>query len=115
MEFHVQGIPNWDCYIGRCQERSNDDQECSFCLCVGGYTSVGTILQLIEIKCQSNCGQSLQFFFNGIIAANIVFVVVFNTGWFSLGLDESFGIEPFIEFNVPIFARIDMSIDSFVQ
>jgi hypothetical protein len=44
-----------------------------------------------------------------------VFVVVFNTGWFSLGLDESFGIEPFIEFNVPIFARIDMSIDSFVQ
>jgi hypothetical protein len=25
------------------------------------------------------------------------------------------GIEPFREFNVPIFARIDKSIDSFVQ
>jgi hypothetical protein len=32
-----------------------------------------------------------------------------------LGLDESFGIEPFREFNVPILARIDKSIDSFIQ
>jgi hypothetical protein len=31
-----------------------------------------------------------------------------------LGLDESFGIEPFREFTVPIFARIDKSINSFV-
>jgi hypothetical protein len=36
-------------------------------------------------------------------------------GGFSLGLDESFGIEPFREFNVPIFARIDNFMDSFVQ
>jgi hypothetical protein len=35
-------------------------------------------------------------------------------GWFSLGLDESFGIESFRQFNVLIFARIDKSIDSFV-
>ncbi len=45
----------------------------------------------------------------------IVFVVVDKIGWFSLGLDESFGIEPFREFNVPIYARIEKSIDSFVQ
>ncbi len=44
-----------------------------------------------------------------------MFVVVDKTGWFSLGLDESFGIEPLSEFNVPIFARIDKSIDSIVQ
>jgi hypothetical protein len=42
-------------------------------------------------------------------------VVVDKVGWFSLGLDESFGKEPFREFNVPIFARIGKSIDSFVQ
>jgi hypothetical protein len=36
-----------------------------------------------------------------------VFVVVDKIGWFSLGLHESFGIEPFREFNVPIFSRID--------
>jgi hypothetical protein len=35
-------------------------------------------------------------------------------GCFSLGLDEPFGIEPFREFTVPIFARIDKSINSFV-
>jgi hypothetical protein len=45
----------------------------------------------------------------------VVFVVVDKVGWFSLGLDESFGIEPFREFNVPIFARIDKSIYAFVQ
>ena len=45
----------------------------------------------------------------------VVFVVVDKIGWFSLGLDESFEIEPFREFNVPIFARIGKSIDSFVQ
>jgi hypothetical protein len=39
-----------------------------------------------------------------------VLVVADKIGWFSLGLDESFGIEPFREFNVPIFARIDKSI-----
>jgi hypothetical protein len=44
-----------------------------------------------------------------------VFVAVGKIGWFSLGLDESFGIEPFREFNVLIYARIDRSIDSFVQ
>ncbi len=44
-----------------------------------------------------------------------MFVVVDIMGWYSLGLDESFGIEPFREFKVPIFARIDKSIDSFVQ
>jgi hypothetical protein len=45
-----------------------------------------------------------------------VFDVVDKIGWFSLGLDESFGIEELLrEFNVPIFARIDKSIDSFVQ
>jgi hypothetical protein len=43
-----------------------------------------------------------------------VFVVVDKIGWFSLGLDESFAIEPFREFNDPRFARIDKSIDSFV-
>jgi hypothetical protein len=32
-----------------------------------------------------------------------------------LGLYESFGIEPFREFNVPIFARIDKSIEIFLQ
>jgi hypothetical protein len=42
----------------------------------------------------------------------VVFVLVDKIGWFRL---ESFGIEPFREFNVPIFARIDKSIDSFVQ
>jgi hypothetical protein len=45
----------------------------------------------------------------------VEFVVVDKIGWFSLGLDESFEIEPFRELNVPIFARIDKSIDSFVQ
>ena len=30
-------------------------------------------------------------------------------------MDESFGIELFREFNVLVFARIDKSIDSFVQ
>ncbi len=45
----------------------------------------------------------------------VAFVVVDNIGWFSLGLDESFGIEPFRKFNVPTFARIDKSIDSFVS
>ncbi len=45
----------------------------------------------------------------------IVLVVEDKVGWFSLGLDESFGKEPFREFSVPIFARIDKSIDSFVQ
>ncbi len=45
----------------------------------------------------------------------IVLVVEDKVGWFSLGLDESFGIEPFREFNVPIFDRVDKSIDSFVQ
>ncbi len=44
----------------------------------------------------------------------VAFVVVDNIGWFSLGLDEPFGIEPFREFTVPIFARIDKSINSFV-
>jgi hypothetical protein len=44
-----------------------------------------------------------------------VFVVVDKIGWFSIGLDESFGREPFREVKVPIFARIDKSIDSFVQ
>jgi hypothetical protein len=44
-----------------------------------------------------------------------VFVVVDKIGWFSLGFDESFGIEPFREFYVPIFARINKSIKFFVQ
>jgi hypothetical protein len=44
-----------------------------------------------------------------------VFVVVDKLGWFSLGLNEFIGIEPFREFNVPIFAREDKSIDSFVK
>jgi hypothetical protein len=45
----------------------------------------------------------------------MLFVVVDKIGWFSLGLDKSFGEEPFREFNVQIFARIDKSIDSYVQ
>jgi hypothetical protein len=32
----------------------------------------------------------------------VVFVVVGKIGWFSLGLDKSFEIEPLREFNVPI-------------
>jgi hypothetical protein len=48
----------------------------------------------------------------------VVFVVEDKEGRFSLGLDESFGIEPpFREFNVPTLAGIgiDRSKDSFVQ
>jgi hypothetical protein len=30
-------------------------------------------------------------------------------------LDESFGVKPFREFSVPIFSRVNKSIDSFVQ
>ena len=45
----------------------------------------------------------------------IVFVMEYKIGWFCLRLNESLRIEPFREFNVPIFARIDKSIDSFVQ
>jgi hypothetical protein len=30
-------------------------------------------------------------------------------------MDESLGVKPFREFNVPIFARVDKSIDSFVR
>jgi hypothetical protein len=41
-----------------------------------------------------------------------VFVEVDKKGRFSLGLDESFGIEPFREFNVAMFSRIDKSIIS---
>jgi hypothetical protein len=36
-----------------------------------------------------------------------VFVVVDKIGCLSLGLDESFGIEPFREFNVPMFCFSD--------
>ena len=45
----------------------------------------------------------------------IVFVVVDKIEWFSLELDKDCGIEPVREFNVPIFARIDKLIHSFVQ
>ncbi len=44
-----------------------------------------------------------------------MFVVVDKIGWLSLELDESFGVQPIREINVPIFARVDKSIDSFVQ
>jgi hypothetical protein len=59
MEFYVQGIPNWDCNVVRCKECSNADQGCSFCFCVGGYACEGIIVQVLEIECQSGCGQSL--------------------------------------------------------
>ncbi len=39
----------------------------------------------------------------------VVFVVVDKVGWIRLGLDESFGVKLFREFNVPIYARIDKS------
>ena len=49
MEFHVQEIPSLDRNVVRCEERSNVDQGCGFCLCAGGYAFVGTILQVLEI------------------------------------------------------------------
>ena len=45
----------------------------------------------------------------------VVFVVKDKIGGFRLGLDESFGVKPFREFNVPIFSRVNKSIDSLVQ
>ena len=36
-------------------------------------------------------------------------------GWFGLGLDKTLGVEPFREFNVPIFARVNKTVDSFVE
>ena len=57
-------------------------------------------------------------FLDGIVASNIkhiidkeeeakpliVFVIEDKIGWFRLGLDESLRVEPFREFNVPVFA-----------
>ena len=45
----------------------------------------------------------------------VVFVVKDKVGRFRLGLDESFGVKPFREFSVPIFSRVNKSIDSLVQ
>ena len=45
----------------------------------------------------------------------VVFVVKDKVGGFRLGLDESFGVKPFREFNVPIFPRVNKSIDALVQ
>ena len=45
----------------------------------------------------------------------IVFVMEYKIGWFCLRLNESLRIEPFREFNVPVFSRVDKTIDSFVK
>ena len=68
-------------------------------------------------------------FFNRIVASNVehvinkekeaeplvVFAISDKVGWFRLGLDKTLGVKPFRKFNVPVFARVDKAIDSFVQ
>ena len=45
----------------------------------------------------------------------IVFVVSDKIGWFGRGLDKSLGVEPFREFDVPVFSGVDKTVDSFVE
>ena len=66
---------------------------------------------------------------NGIVVANVehivdkekdmeplvVLVVADKIGQFGLGLMKVLGVEPFREFNVPIFSGIDQTVDSFVK
>ncbi len=114
-EFLFLGIWNLDHNVGECSVRIGAGAECLWNRGVVEFAFGGTIAKL---------------FFNGIIVTSDIqhvvdkkleaeplaeFVMSEKIGWFGLGLDKTLGVEPFREFNVPIFARVNKTVDSFVE